>query len=205
MAESVDANTRNAVVFLTATHILQYLYCPRFTYFEEVLKIPERQEKRFKVKKGREVHDTIRTRNPNYLRKKIGAIRKLSDVYISASNMRGIVDEVLFLNDGTAAPLDYKYAEFKDRTFKNHQFQLTFYGKLIEQHFGMHVKKGFIVYSRSNNKLVEVPITEHMFAELQTISDFIAKIIVQGYYPPPTSYRARCSDCCYRNLCGQVV
>lgn len=41
---------------ITITHVLEHLFCPRFTYFEHVLAIPERQENRWKVQKGREVH-----------------------------------------------------------------------------------------------------------------------------------------------------
>ena len=71
-----------------------------------------------------------------------------------------IVDEVPFLNDGTAAPLDYKYAEYKDRTFKNHRYQLVFYGQLIKDNYAVPVNRGYIVYTRSKNKLVEVPIED---------------------------------------------
>ena len=60
----------NPAFSVTATHLLEYLFCPRFTYFEYVLDIPEHQEKRFKVQKGREVHQKIRKINPDYLRKK---------------------------------------------------------------------------------------------------------------------------------------
>jgi len=35
----------------TVTHVLEHLYCPRFTYYEYVLAIPERQERRWKVGK----------------------------------------------------------------------------------------------------------------------------------------------------------
>ena len=200
-----ENNPSNADGFsITATHILQYLFCPRFTYFEEVLGIPEFQEKRFKVQKGRQIHDQFRKRNPDYLRKKIGAVRKLSDVYISGGNIRGIVDEVLFLDDGTAAPLDYKYAEYKERTFKNHRYQLTFYANLIRDQYQVRVDKGFLVYARSNNKLIEIPITDRMYDELQNMIDSLENII-QGFYPPPTKSRLRCPDCCYQNLCEQVV
>src|SRR5579883_652505 len=57
---------------LTVTHLLEHLYCPRFTYFEYVLGIPEQQEKRTLVQKGRAVHEERRHTNPNYLRKKLG-------------------------------------------------------------------------------------------------------------------------------------
>lgn len=191
---------------LTATHLLEYLFCPRFTYFEYVLDIPERQEKRFKVQKGREVHQKIRKMNSEYLRKKIGVKEKQSDVYLSSSmGIRGIVDEVLFLNDGTAAPLDYKYAEYKDRTFKNHRFQLVFYGQLIQDNLNVPVNRGFIVYTRSKNKLVEVPIREKDYEELEKIVWDLLNVIQKCKYPKPTRYKRRCPDCCYRNICERTI
>jgi CRISPR-associated exonuclease Cas4 len=191
---------------ITASDILEYLFCPRFTYFQNYLLIPQHEEKRFKVQKGRMVHEDKMRLNPDYLRKKLGCVDRKTAVYLSSERgMRGIVDEVLFLDDGTAAPLDYKYAEYKERTFKNHKYQLTFYGRLITEHFQVPVTRGFIVYTRSRNKLMEVPITERMSSNLDSIMRDLADVVQKGVYPEPTKYRARCGDCCYRNICEKVI
>lgn len=206
-SETVRADIQEETGFsVTASHLLEYLFCPRFTYFEYVLDIPEYQEKRFKVQQGREIHNKIRKMNPDYLRKKIGVTEKKSDVYLSSQmGIRGIVDEVLFFNDGTAAPLDYKYAEYKDRTFKNHRFQLVFYAQLIKDNFHVPVNRGFIVYTRSKNKLVEVPILEKDYTELEEIIGDLLDIIQKGRYPESTKYKRRCPDCCYRNICERTI
>ena len=189
---------------LTASHLLEYLFCPRFTYFEYVLDIPQHEEKRFKVEVGRTIHEKIRKANIGYLRKKFGVKEKKMDVYLSSpSVIRGIVDVILFLNDDTAAPLDYKYAEYKERTFKNHRYQLVFYAQLIKDNFHIPVTRGFIIYTRSRNKLVEVPIHEKNFEELQKIISEILDIVQQCRYPKPTKYKQRCPDCCYRNICDK--
>src|SRR5947208_1732061 len=96
---------------LTVTHLLEHLYCPRFTYFEYVLAVPERQGKRPLVQKGREVHVERRRTNPSYLRKKLGVVGRQFDVSLSSVELgvRGSVDEVLTLVDGSMAPLDYKF------------------------------------------------------------------------------------------------
>ena len=144
--------------------------------------------------------------NPQYLRKKIGVVERKMSVYLSSNRgIRGIVDEILFLDDGSAAPLDYKYAEYKERTFKNHKYQLTFYGLLIGEHFQVPVNKGYIVYTRSRNKLVDVPITKQMYSELDEIINDLLNVVQKGVYPKPTKYKARCSDCCYRNICEKVI
>ena len=201
-----DFESDNIGFSITASDILEHLFCPRFTYFQGYLQVPQHEEKRFKVQKGRTVHENKVRINPDYLRKKLGCVERKKSVYLSSdSGMRGIVDEVLFLDDGTAAPLDFKYAEYKDRTFKNHKYQLTFYAQLIKEHFQIIVNRGFIVYTRSRNKLIEVPITERMSSELDIIIRDLLDVLQKGVYPKPTKYKARCGDCCYRNICEKVI
>ena len=179
---------------------------PAVHVFWDVLEDPGASGKRFKVQKGRTVHENKVQVNPDYLRKKLGCIERKKSVYLSSdSGMRGIVDEVLFLDDGTAAPLDFKYAEYKDRTFKNHKYQLTFYGKLIRDYFQVPVNRGFIIYTRSRNKLIEVPITEQMYSKMDSIIRDLLDVVQKGVYPKPTRYKARCGDCCYRNICEKVI
>lgn len=191
---------------ITASQMLEYLYCPRFTYFEYVIDISQNEGQRFKVEKGRNIHEKVRKINPEYLRKKIGVIDRKSDVYLaSALGIRGIVDEVLFLDDNTAAPLDYKFAEYKNKLFKTYRFQLIFYAKLIKDNFQLPVNKGFIIYTRSKNKLVEVSIKDKDFIELEKIVDDMTSIIQNCRYPEPTSLKRRCPDCCYRNICERTI
>jgi len=192
---------------ITASDILEYLFCPRFIYFENYLDIPQHEERRFKVQRGRTVHENEMRVNRQYLRKKLGCLERRRSVYLSSTirGIRGIIDEILFLDDRTAAPLDYKYAEYKDVTFNNHKYQLAFYGQLIREHFEVPVNRGFIVYTRSRDKLIEVSITEQMYAELDEIISAILNIIQKGVYPEATKYKARCPDCCYRNICEKVI
>ncbi len=187
---------------ITASQMLEYLYCPRFTYFEYVLDIPQNEGKRFKVEKGRAIHAKTRKQNPNYLRKNLGTKEKMSDVYLtSPKGIRGIIDEILFLENKNAVPLDYKYAEYKEKVFKTYQYQLVFYGQLIKDNYNVSVNKGFIVYTRSRNKLVEVEIKDKDFIELEKIINKLKNIIYYCKYPKPTSVKSRCPDCCYRNIC----
>jgi len=186
---------------ITASQMLEYLFCPRFTYFEYVMGVPQNEGQRFKVEKGRNIHEMTRKRNPDYFRKKLGVEDKKSDVYLASPlGIRGIVDEILFLDDTTAAPLDYKFAEYKQILFKTYRFQLVFYARLIKDNFQVPVKKGFIIYTRSKNKLVEIPLKDKDFIELEKIIDDMTNIIQNCRYPNPTSIKSRCFDCCYKNM-----
>ena len=126
---------------LTVTHVHEHLFCPRFTYFEYVLGVPERQERRLLVQKGRQAHEERRRINPAYLRKKLGVVKRQFDVPLASARLglRGSVDEVLTLKDGSMAPFDYKFAEYRDRVYHNLKVQSVLYALLIRETFGRPV------------------------------------------------------------------
>ena len=186
---------------LTPSHIIQYLYCPRFIFFEYVLAIPQYEEKNYKVIRGREIHDQKLEQNKSYLRKRLGVKEKFLDQYLTNNLLRGRVDEVLLLSDDTMAPLDYKFAEYKEKLFSTYKTQLASYAWLIEDNFEKSVNKGFLVYTRSSNKLVEVPITKNDKEEVKKHAQEIHKIIDENFYPKSTKIKKRCLNCTYRNIC----
>jgi CRISPR-associated exonuclease Cas4 len=190
---------------LTATELLEYAYCPRFVYYENCLEIPEHQEQHFKVQKGREVHEEKQGRNLSYLRKKLGCTgREIAPVLFGQNGLwRGHPDEVLFLEDGTAAPLDYKWSEWKGRVFLSYRLQLTYYAVLIEETWDMSVAKGALIYVRSKNKLVEQPLGKKERGELEEAVEAIVRIRDEGWFPQGTTRRSSCRQCCYQKLCPQ--
>ena len=190
-------------IYLTPSHVLEYLYCPRFTYFEHVLSIPEQQGKRLKVIKGREVHKERQKVNPRYLRRKLGVIKREFDVRLASMDhhLSGIVDEVLWLDDGTMAPFDYKYAEDPGSVYNNQRVQSILYGILIAEQFETAVNRGFICFTRSNYKIREVPMGIDDFREAQGLVAETLDIIRSGIFPGATKWKARCDDCCYGNIC----
>jgi len=188
---------------VTPSHIIEYLFCPRFTYYEYVLCIPQYEERNFKVEKGRHLHDQKLERNKDYLRKRIGVAEKFTDQYLTNELLRGRVDEVLLLNDGTMAPLDYKFAKFEDRIYETYRTQLECYAVLIEENFKKVVRKGYLVYTRSSNKLVEIEISEPAKQEIRQVCREVNEIILNNYFPRGTKYKQRCIGCTYRNICIQ--
>lgn len=191
------------MISITPSHIIEFLYCPRYIYFQYVLEIPQHEEKYYKAIKGRDIHKLRLSKNISYLRKRIGVIEKKLDVYLSFNNLRGIVDEILFLNDGTAAPLDYKFALYKNKVFNTYKTQLHCYAYLIENNFNMKVEKGFIVYIRSKNKLVTIPVTERKLNEINSLIENILNIIIDNYFPKATKYKSKCNSCTFRNICSK--
>jgi CRISPR-associated exonuclease Cas4 len=190
-------------ISITPSEVIEYMYCPRFIYFMLHLKIPQQEDQRYKVQLGREIHNKKAHINKKYLRKKIGVEKKLIDQKLSSEtyNIHGIIDEILFLEDGTAASLDYKFAKDKGRLYNTYKYQAVMYSMLIADNYDIEVNKAFLVYVRSKNKLKEISINKSDFREVKQILKEISQIIDKGYYPKATSYQRRCRDCCYRNIC----
>jgi CRISPR-associated exonuclease Cas4 len=125
------------------------------------LGVEQHEENRYKVQLGREIHEKREAHNKDYLRKKIGSLKKESEVNLVSQRwgIRGKIDEIHYLEDGTMAPLDYKFACFEDKIYETYRTQIILYSLMIEEIFGIIVKSGFLVYCRDGNKLVEVKIS----------------------------------------------
>lgn len=188
---------------ITPSEIIQYLYCPRFIYFEKVLGIPQHEEKSYKAVKGRHLHESKQKMNKDYLRKKIEVTDKYQEQYLTNETLRGKVDEVLIHGDGTASPLDYKFAKYKDRVFNTYKTQLACYAWLIEDNFNRQVNRGYLVYTRSKSKLIEVELDDAFKEDVKEKAQAIIKIIDENYFPKATQYKKRCVECTYRNICIQ--
>ena len=190
-------------MFITPSHLLEYLYCSRFTYFEYVLGIDQREEKRFKVQMGKDTHLFKEKINPGYLRKKLGVTKKEQEVELVCPdlNLKGKVDELLYFDDGTMAPFDYKFAEYKDRIWQTFKVQETLYALMIKDIYAVDVKKAYLCFTRSKSKIVEIEFKGKDFdVALKAVKQCL-DIIQKGYYPSGTKVKARCNDCTYRNLC----
>ena len=189
---------------LTCTDVLEHCFCPRFTYFEHVLAVPERQEKRFKVMKGREIHDQVTSINKGYLRKKVGCVARSFNVHLcTPDGLIGVLDEVLTLDDGTMAPLDYKFAEYHEHVHETHVVQAAFYGRLVEMSFHVKVPRAFVVYTRSRNKFVEIALGLGEKEKLERSIEEIREILTSCQMPERGAPKSACRDCCYRNICDR--
>ncbi|HJK54059.1 MAG TPA: CRISPR-associated protein Cas4 [Methanocorpusculum sp.] len=188
---------------ITISDILEHIFCPRFTYYMHVLEIQQHEDRRFKVMKGREVHEKRAKENTGYLRKKLGVCRREEEVFLVSKELqiKGVVDVVLWLSDGTMAPFEYKYSEYAKVIPETYLVQLAFQGALLQENYGLPVAKGYVCFVRSNNRVEEVVFPEDMYQKLELLVGEIATIMQEGYYPERVQYSNRCRDCTYRNLC----
>lgn len=192
-----------AAPMITPGDVMEYCFCPRFVYYMHCLKIPQHENRRYKVIMGREIHKRRLARNRRYLRKKIGCIAKQENVYLASAKLkvRGRVDEVLTLQDESLAPLDYKYAQYNNHVYKTLRIQTLLYAALIKETYRKPVRRGYICFIRSSNKLVSVPVREEDLMEVRQTVDKVFAIIYREFYPRKTKSRRKCLDCTYKNIC----
>ena len=188
--------------YITPSEIIEFLYCPRFTYFMKFLSIKQYEENIFKVQIGREKHTNKSNSRFLNVRKRIGGVSKEQEKYLISKKygLKGIVDEVYALDDGSYAPLDYKFAEYKEKDFETYKIQMILYSLMIEEIYNTKVNKFFLVYLRSKNLIKEYSLNDKDKKKYEKyIKDY--KAVIGGHYPKATSSKARCVDCCYRNIC----
>lgn len=191
------------MINLTPSDIIEHLFCPRFTYFQRMLHIAQHEGRHFKVQKGRAIHAQKTQVNPGYLRRKLGVTAKQSNQYLSNQTLRGEVDEVLFFARHQAAPLDYKFARYEGKTYDTYKYQLYCYAWLIEDNYGVEVSQGFLVYTRSRNHLVTIPIDQKAKALIKSTAEEIAQLVDKNIFPKATRSKKRCVNCTYKNICPQ--
>jgi len=192
-----------SVLMLTPSEIIEHVFCPRFTYFMQCLRIEQHEDKRYKVLKGRELHRTRARNNPGSVRKRIGCVKRITDVYLASPELhvRGIVDEILELDDGSLAPLDYKMTRAREKPFKTHRLQLLLYALLIAETYDRQVLRGFLVYTVGSHSISTIEFSEKDFRKARRIISEVVDIIETGLLPARSRSVARCADCCYRNIC----
>lgn len=188
--------------YITPTDIKNLNYCKRLIYFEKCLLISENLTNNYKVQKGKELHNKKEKENIRYLRKRIDVINKMNNVelYSNKYHFKGIVDEILFFNNGLCSPLDYKYAKYNNVIYDSIKTQMAMYALMIEETFNVKVKDAYIVYCLSNNFLYKLEITKKLINKvLKDIDEYYE--IIKGYFPKKAKYSNRCTDCFYRNIC----
>jgi CRISPR-associated exonuclease Cas4 len=188
--------------YVSPTDIKQLNYCKRFIFYMKCLNIPEQIKNRFKVQKGKELHERKIIENKNYLRKRLAVSEKKInvEVYSKKHEIKGIIDELLFLEDNTCAIIDYKYAKYENVIYDTYKTQMTMYALMCEETFNMLVPKTYLVFTLSDNYLYELKISDKMREKvINDIEEY--KKIVKGYFPTKTKHKKRCCDCFYKKIC----
>ncbi|MGH7823769.1 MAG: CRISPR-associated protein Cas4 [Candidatus Binatia bacterium] len=190
------------MMFVRVNDIKQYFYCPRIVFYQ--YSMPVDKKTTWKMEQGKTEETEI-----DRLEKR----RKLSSYRLAEGERRfhvwlrsdrlglaGKLDLVIDTPKGLF-PVDFKFTT--GRPHRNHVYQLCGYALLLEDHYAREVNKGF-VYLIPKNDAVVVDLTAELKEQTRTVLEEIRRMIEKEQMPAPTPVRNRCTDCEYRNFCGDV-
>ena len=190
------------MIALRVNDIKQYAYCPRVVFYQ--YSMPVEKKATWKMEQGKieeaEIDRLEQRRKLTGYRLAEGERRFHFWLSSKRLALAGKLDLLIDSPEGLF-PVDYKWTT--GRPHSNHIFQLCGYALLVEDHFCKPVSKGF-VYLIPQSDAVVFDLTAELKEQTEAALAEIRRMIKTEQMPPPTPVRNRCTDCEYRNFCGDV-
>ncbi len=186
---------------LSARDLLNYVYCPRIVFFENVLHLAQRPT--VKVFHGREAHEEFALKERrNQIVKGLGFLPRNFEVPVYSADLgfRTRIDCVLDAGDGKSIIVQAKEGNPPDAVYRTQKMQLAIEAALYERAFGEKVERAFVKYLPSQ-EVREVPLGEDLKNEALQALESIRTMISREEIPEPTPFENRCKDCVLFNAC----
>ncbi|MFZ5648116.1 MAG: CRISPR-associated protein Cas4 [Bacillota bacterium] len=188
---------------LRVSDIKQYFYCPRIIYFNYVCPVQVKVSR--KMEYGRQAHielDRLEKRR-TFKRYNLSEGKRFfhTHLYSPRLGLEGKLDMFIEVS-GEVFPVEFKNTS--GGLALNHKYQLVAYAMLLEDHFARPVRYGFVYLNDQNGEVHPVEITPHCREFVKETLSKIRYIIGREKMPPAPGAGKRCTDCEYRNYCGDV-
>jgi CRISPR-associated exonuclease Cas4 len=187
---------------LRVNDLKQYEYCPRVVYYQYIMPVDRKATYKMEHGKSAEARLDALEQRRTVQRYGLPDGRRHFHVWLISKEL-GLSGKLDLLIESSSGwyPVDFK--ETTGSTRANHIRQLCGYALLVEEAYQCSVSGGFI-YLTPGNRVEPVELTEASKAETFTALSSIREMIVRERVPAATKVRARCTDCEYRNYCGDV-
>lgn len=185
------------------TDLRQYLYCPRVVFYTYCL--PLIRPTTFKMEEGlrshREEAERERRRGLRVYGLPEGERITRVDLASGRLGLRGRVDLVIRVENREAIPVEYKNSV---RVPGEHfQLQLATYGLMLEEKWGLPVRRGFI-YAIPLRRAREVPFSPAMFKKVEDAAIAMWEMVEGEQMPEPPARRRQCVACEFRRFCNDM-
>ena len=194
---------------LEVTDLKQYTCCPRIVFYRYCL--PRIRPITYTMEEGIRSHQEEENREERRSLRSYGLTSGERAFHLSLQSpqlgLTGRVDLAIATPSRTATNaeavvVEYKLTEQKAGT--HFKLQLAAYALLIEEAWGLPVKRGFL-YSISLRKAEPIPITPHLRQKVVQTVAHIKDIVESEVMPPPPTSLGRCVTCEFRRFCNDVV
>ena len=184
------------------TDLKQFVYCPRIPFYQHVMGFHGKPT--YKMEQGKTAQEAIESLEKRRRVREYGLDEVLRhfgmSLFSAALGISGKLD-LLIETETACYPVDFKYTT--GRPHRNHQLQLAGYSLLVAEHFSKPVPAGFI-FIITDDLVFRFEMTRALLDEARTALLSMQHTIETEQFPDPTPVRARCTDCEYRNFCGDV-
>jgi len=209
-AESL--NRKNNIMstwLLEVTDLKQYTCCPRIVYYRYCL--PRVRPVTYSMEEGLRSHLEEENREERRSLRNYGISDGERAFHLSIQStqlgLSGRVDLAIATpsraaNNAEAFVVEYKLSEQK--AGPHFALQLAAYALLVEEAWGIPVKKGFL-YSIPLRKAEAVRITPQLKNKVVQTASLIRQIVDSEIIPPPPVSQRRCVTCEFRRFCNDVV
>jgi CRISPR-associated exonuclease Cas4 len=184
---------------LTVTNVVEHAFCPRFTYFELVLGIAQREEKRGTVQSGCAFHSLHSKTNRSYVTKRLSGVKRTELLlYSKVHFFSGKIDEAIEADDQVMI-IERKYSDYIviGATLKT---QLGLLAVLAEENTGKKVKQAIVVFDKKTRVEVPVRVSEKLKETALLMLQNTRQTLISGSLPN-SRHDNRCLNCCYRKIC----
>jgi CRISPR-associated exonuclease Cas4 len=190
------------MIDLRVNDLKQFVYCPRIVFYQYVMPVDKKPT--FKMEEGKRAEEII---------DKLEKRRSLREYHLAEGKRHfhlwlrseglGLTGKLDLLIESPRGlfPIDFKFTS--GRPQKNHVYQLCGYALLIEEAYHEAATQGFI-YLIPRDEAVVVNLSQEQKEETLRLLEEMREMIRAERMPDPTPVRSRCTECEYRNYCGDI-
>lgn len=212
MRSRINENIGEINIGISVFKAMDYLFCPRIVYYDEILGISENKNADFK-KKEEDRRNAINRLNKKWIWDRLKTKRDLASIFDSVkydvllcskkNNFYGVIDEVLTLKDDSMVPLYFIDSKYNGRIHNFYKYQMAMYSMLMEENYNIESKLGYILFTGNLSKLEKITYTEEDFRKIEEDVQKILEIIRFGKYPLEVEGGTKCRNCYYKKICGR--
>lgn len=186
-------------IFLTVTDVVEYVFCPKFTYFINVLGLKQFEQKRGTVTAGRKLHDKHEKGNLKYTPQEFSGKKIIAHKFFSEKHgLSGKIDEAIEMENEIIL-IERKYSD-NHTIYPTLRVQLGLLSILLEENLHKPVRKAIVIFNKNKRKEIHIKIDDVIKKESLVLLEDVKKII-SNETMPESNFDNRCLNCCFRRIC----